>query len=75
MRLELLCLALVKVAMFITPSCCCCQVTQEGKEAEEIQRVVAEEEQIVASQGAKTGALKGTASTLPSVAGYLDIVS
>ena len=32
---------------------------QEGKEAEQIQQVVAEEEQTVARQGAETAALKG----------------
>jgi hypothetical protein len=35
-------------------------VTQENKEAEEIQAVVSQEEQSVTQQGAKTAALKGT---------------
>lgn len=35
-------------------------MTQENKEAEEIQAVVAQEEQSVSQQGAKTAALKGT---------------
>ena len=38
----------------------CWQVTLENKEAEEIQAVVAQEEQSVSQQGAKTAALKGT---------------
>ncbi len=38
----------------------CWQVTQENKEAEEIQAVVSQEEQSVSQQGAKTAALKGT---------------
>ncbi len=37
----------------------CWQVTQENKEAEEIQAVVSQEEQSVSQQGAKTAALKG----------------
>ena len=36
-----------------------CQVTQENKEAEEIQAVVSQEEQSASQQGAKTAALKG----------------
>ncbi len=38
----------------------CWQVTQENKEAEEIQAVVSQEEQSASQQGAKTAALKGT---------------
>ena len=35
-------------------------MTQESKEAEDIQSVVGQEEQTVSQQGAKTAALKGT---------------
>lgn len=44
----------------------CGQVTQEGKEAEDIQAVVSLEEQTVAQQSAKTAALKGRYSAGPA---------
>ena len=51
---------LLRVFWYEIDGAVCWQVTQENKEAEEIQAVVSQEEQSVTQQGAKTAALKGT---------------
>lgn len=55
-------LAEVPAGMQCSVAYVCCadvQVTQESREAEDIQATVAEEEQIVGNQTAETAALKG----------------
>ncbi len=51
--------SLQKVFWYNDGEAVCWQVTQENKEAEEIQAVVSQEEQSASQQGAKTAALKG----------------